>query len=117
MGLRARGENGISGTNNASPSPVLNPTAARALSRSATAPTTTPPTAAIPMHWPSTPSADPRISPVADIMTIVLCMVLNPAAPTPEKSNRRNESGYQGERANNSKLENWRSKPKQNIRP
>ena len=117
IGRRTSGEKNIAGTSSASPSDTLIATAIWALKKLATMPTASPPTAATPMHWPSIPNAVPRISGSDDIRIMVLCMVLYPAAPSPANSNIRNDTGYQGDKAKNSRLSNCKASPRQKMRP
>ena len=96
----------MTGAINKRPANAFKAIATWAPKKLAIAPITNPPSAATPMHWPNTPRAVPRISGVADIKIMVLCMVLNPAPPRPTSSIITNDKRYQGEMANSSRLSN-----------
>ena len=48
---------------------------------------------------------------------MVVCMALNPAAPSPATISKTTDIGYHGDRANNNTLTICRVKPKQKMRP
>ena len=109
--------NAMTGSHSASPMAALRPMAAGAPTAAATAPNSRSPSGVEPIHNPKMPTARPRIPGAADSKMMVLCIVLNPALPSPTPNRRTNDNAYQGEAAKARRLTNSSSAPRAKMRP
>ena len=70
-----------------------------------------------PMHTLRRPIILPRISWGAESKAMVLCIVLNPAWPTPPMVRTMMANAYQGDQENNNAVNSTAIEPKTNTRP